>query len=115
MWQRCCYIVWYIERFSKGSSLLNILYQITTELTFENFSSSIFYYKNEKKATYSLADEPRGIIDLSAVSVVKALGCRWKLKSEKSAQCQIYHTHYKIYHTKYAKKQRAPSLMSHEA
>ena len=33
--------------------------------------SSIFYYKNEKQASYSLADEPRGIIDLSAVSVIQ--------------------------------------------
>lgn len=38
--------------------------------------SSIFYYKNERKASYSLADEPRGIIDLSAVAVVKRLGPR---------------------------------------
>jgi len=64
---------------------------------------------------YSLTDEPRGIIDLSAGSVVKALGFRWKLKSNKSAHCQLYHTNYQIYHTKYAKKQRTPSLMSHEA
>jgi len=72
-------------------------------------------YKIRQKATYFLADEPQGIIDLSAVSVMKALGSRWKLKSEKSAHCQIYHTHYQIYDTKYAKKQRTPSLMSHEA
>jgi len=36
--------------------------------------SSIFYYKNEKVQKISLSDEPRGIIDLSAVSVIKALG-----------------------------------------
>lgn len=36
--------------------------------------SSIFYYKNEKVQKISLSDEPRGIIDLSSVSVIKALG-----------------------------------------
>jgi len=72
-------------------------------------------YKIRQKATYFLADEPQGIIDLSAVSVMKALGSRWKLKSEKSAHCQIYHTNYQIFDTKYAQKQCTPSLMSHEA
>jgi len=40
---------------------------------------------------YFVADEPRSIIDLSAVSVIKVLGSRWKLDSEKLAHCQIHY------------------------
>jgi len=39
-----------LERFSKGGSLLNILYQITTELTFENFSQFDFLLQERKKS-----------------------------------------------------------------
>jgi len=49
-------------------------------------------YEIRKHAMYFVADEPRSR-DLSAVSVIEALGSMCKSDSEKLAHCQIhYHT-----------------------